>query len=156
VHKGEKGLLTREKIHIGRKMSEKTENLENGKEKPDWFDTLLALGVKSAKSEWFLYTVDLHEFSGDKVALIRGQEQRALAILQKIAQREFSGVQYQVDDHLVLWERKLLIDSADKMRESQMPFMRSDGSDKLFIYNDATLEKYAREAFNDLLFNADP
>jgi hypothetical protein len=57
---------------------------------------------------------------------------------------------------LALWERKLLIDSADKMRESEFPFMRSDSSDEVFIYNDATLEKYAREALNDLLFNPDP
>jgi len=100
--------------------------------------------------------VDLDEFPGDKVALINSQKERAIAILEKVAKAEFPGVDYQIDEHAALWERKLLIDSAGKMREAEMPFMRNDGSNRLFIYNDSTLQKYAREALNDLVFGSDP
>ena len=138
-------------------MSEEAkEKQENTKESTDWFATLLAAGVKAENSEWFMFSVELSEFPGDKIALIRGQEQRAIAILQKVAEKEFSGLEYEIDDHAAIYEHKLLIDSSNKMRESEFPFMYYDPSGKVFIYNDATLQKYAREALNDLVFNSDP
>jgi len=99
--------------------------------------------------------VELTQFHGNKVALIKGQEERAIAILKKVQEKEFPGINYQVDDHAALWERKLYVDSAEKMRQSEMQFMYDDGS-TLSIYNDATLESHARQALNDLLFNPDP
>ena len=109
-------------------MSEEKEQEEKNKEKEDWFATLLSPGVKGeAGSEWYLFKVELDEFPGDKVALINSQKERAIAILKKVQEKEFPGLEYQVDDHAAFWERKLYIDAATKMREAEMLFME-DGS----------------------------
>jgi len=140
-----------------KKVSEEAKEKEENKESTDWFKPLLAPGVKGENgSEWYLFSVELDEYSGDKTALIKGQEERAISILKEVAQREFPGLEYQVDEHAAFWERKLYIDAATKMRESEMPFMDDQESNKLYIYNDATLQKFARQALNDLVFNPDP
>jgi len=142
-------------MDIGRKMSEKTENVENGKEKPDWSDTLLTLGVKSATSGAYLYDVDLRQFKGDKVKLIHEQAERAKDIIKQVVEKEFSSIQYEVYDHEAIWKRELYIYAHNGLRNTYMFFMDNDGVEELHILKDEVLQKRAREALNFLLFGKD-
>jgi len=98
----------------------------------------------------------MEKFKGNKTELIKGQEQRAIAILEKVKEKEFPAIDYQVDDHAAIWERKLLIDAASKMRASELYFMDSSGLESMYIYTDEALEKHARFALTELLLSEDP
>jgi len=137
-------------------METEKENVENGKENTGWFDTLLTLGVKSAKSESYLFTIEMEKFRGDKIALIKGQEQRAIAILQKVAEKEFSGLSFQIDDHMVPFQREFDVVTADQSRSSAMYFMDNSGSHWLYVCTDEVLENHARYALTELLLSDDP
>jgi len=136
----------------------KEEKEENTKESTDWFSTLMAPGVRAPNTkmaEYRLFVVDLTEFKGDKMQLIRSQAERAKSIFSQIAEKEFPGLEYQFDESDVISERKLIVYTKDKLRSSQMLFMGNFGAVELYIYTDKELESNARAALNDLLFSSD-
>jgi len=135
------------------------EKEENTKEKQDWFSTLLAPGVRASNpqfAEYRLFVVDLQEFTGDKIQLIRGQAERAKAIFSRVAEREFPGIEYEFDESDVISERKLVVYTKDGRRSSVVVFMGNFGAVELYIYTDRELESDARAALNELLFGYDP
>jgi len=134
---------------------EKEEKKETPEEKKDWRDTLMAPGVKSAESGAYLYDIDLREFKGDKVQLIRGQAQRAKDIIKQIVETEFSNIQYEVYDHDAIWRRELYIYARNGLRNTYMFFMDNDGVEELHILKDEVLQRRAREALNRLVIGKD-
>jgi len=141
-------------------VSEETEQKEgDAKENQDWFSTLLAPGVRTSNPmfrDYRLFVIDLQEFTGDKIQLIRGQAERAKAIFSRVAEREFPGVEYEFDETEVLSERKLIVYTKDGRRSSVVVFMGNFGAVELYIYTDRELESDARAALNELLFGYDP
>jgi len=133
---------------------EKKEKEENTKEKDDWLLTLLAPGVKSADSDVYAYDVDLNEYTGDKIALIRRQEQRAKNIIDEVAKKEFPSIEYDVDDYKALWNREIVLSAHSGLRSGYMFFADNDGSKVLHILKDEVLQKRARQAFNELVFGS--
>ena len=134
---------------------EKTAEKETPEEKVDWTKTLLTAGVKAATSGAYLYDVDLREFKGDKVQLIRDQVQRAKDIIKQVVEREFNNIQYEVYDHEAIWKRELYIYAHNGLRNTYMMFMDNDGVEELHILKDEVLQKRAREALNRLIFGKD-
>jgi ribosomal protein L31E len=134
---------------------EKTEKEENTKENPDWHDTLMADGVKSAESGAYIYDIDLREYKGDKVKLILAQAQRAKDIIKQVVEKEFNNIQYEVYDYDAIWRRELYIYAHNGLRNTYMFFMDNDGVEELHVLKDEVLQKRAREALTFLVIGKD-
>ena len=134
---------------------EKITEKENTKENTDWFSTLLAEGVTSANTDNVLYNIDPNEFHGNKVGLMKSQEQRAITILKKVAEQEFPGLDYEIDDHDVPWTRYFHITARGGLRTAVIYYIYLTSDMKLSIYTDKALEDNARRALNRLLLQND-
>jgi len=134
---------------------EKEKEKENTKESTDWFATLQAEGVKSANRENIMYDIDPDRFHGNKVALMKGQEQRAVAILKRVAENEFPGLKFEIDDHDVPYTTYFHITARGGLRVATIYYIYLASNMELSIYTDKALEDNARRALNKLLFEDD-
>jgi len=134
---------------------EKTTEKENTKEKEDWFATLFAEGVKSANRDNVLFDIDPNAFHGNRIALMKGQEQRAVAILKKVAENEFPGLKFEIDDHDVPYTTYFHITTRGGLRTATIYYIYLASNMVLSIYTDKALEDNARRALNKLLFEDD-
>ena len=134
---------------------EKTAEKETPEEKEDWFGTLLAEGVKPANRDNVMFDIDPDAFHGNKIALMKGQEQRAITILKKVAEQEFPGLDYEIDDHDVPYTRYFHIIARGGLRVAVIYYIYLTNDMKLSIYTDKALEDNARRALNRLLLQND-
>jgi len=134
---------------------EKEKEKGDDKEKEDWFATLFAEGVKSANRDNVLFDIDPNAFHGNRIALMKGQEQRAVAILKKVAKQEFPGLDFEIDDHDVPYTTYLHITTRGGLRVATIYYIYLASNMVLSVYTDKALEDNARRALNKLLLEDD-
>ena len=138
------------------KKQEKKETPEKEvKELPGWFEPLLAEGVTSASTSDYLFTVETSRYKGNKVALMKGQAKRAIAILKRVAEHEFPGLDYEIDDHDVPWTTFFRITARGGLRVARVYYVYMLVTDWIGIYSDKVLEENARKALYSLLLQGD-
>jgi len=138
------------------KKQEKKETPEKEvKELPGWFEPLLAEGVTSASTSDYLFTVETSRYKGNKVALMKGQAKRAIAILKRVAEHEFPGLDYEIDDHDVPWTTFFRITARGGLRVARVNYVYMLVTNYINIYSDKALEENAREALYSILLQGD-
>jgi len=125
------------------------------KDLPGWFEPLLAEGVESATTSDYLFTVETSQYKGNKVALLKGQAKRAIAILKKVAEHEFPGLDFEVDDHEVPWTTFFRITARGGLRVARVYYVYMLVPDWIGIYSNKVLEENARKALYGILLQGD-
>ena len=134
---------------------QKEEKKETPEENPDWLSTLMSEGVTSLKSEKFLFSIEPDKYKGNKVALMKAQEERAVSILKRVAEHEFPGLKFEVDDHDVPWTTYFHVTARGGLRVASTYYIHLSRDRILSIYTDEELENNARKALYSLLFQDD-
>jgi len=124
---------------------------QTGKEKEEWRNTLMAPGVTGANSEAYEYEIDMDKYSGDKVKLIRAQEERAIAMIDAVAEKEFPDVNYTFDLYDALYKRAIVVKGDYPLRQGIIYFMDNRHESFMYILSDDELARRARRALDQLL-----
>jgi len=111
----------------------------------------LAAGVKAADSDIYLYEIDLNQFEGDKVELIKAQNFRALDIMVDVAKAEYPGVDFHADGYDALFKRGVSVTADYPLRSGYFEFMDNKHENLLYILNDAELKRRIRRALNQVV-----
>ena len=130
------------------KMSEET---GGEKEKEEWRNTLMAKGVGFANQECYEYEIDMDKYDGDKVKLIRAQEERAIAMIDAVAEKEFPDVNYYFDLYDALYKRAIVVKGNYPLRQGIVYFMDNRRESFMYVLTDDELARRARRALDQLL-----